>query len=209
LSSLLIFGAGGHGKVVAETAGIVGKWSEIVFADDRYPDLKEVNGIQVVADIKTAIITADRYPQAVVAIGDNHQRIRLVKELQKKGFELPVIIHPSAVIAGSAKIEKACVVFAHAVVQSSAVLGVAVIINTSSSVDHDCVIGDAVHLCPGTHLGGNVIIGNHTLLGVGVSVKHGVSIGSASIIGAGATVINDIGDDLTVVGVPAKALNET
>ena len=208
MSSLIIFGAGGQGKVVAETARLTGEWSDIVFADDLYPQLDNVNDIPVLANFSNARQKRDQFPCAVVAMGNNSQRFQLVQSLQESGFDLPKIIHPAAIISASAKIESASVVCANAVIQSNATVGTASIINTSASVDHDCRIGDAVHLSPGTHLGGDVHIGNFSFLGVGVSVIRGVKIGSNCIIGAGAAVIGDINDDSTAVGVPAKLIKK-
>ncbi len=209
MRSLLIFGAGGHGKVVAETARASGNWSDIAFVDDLYPELGVINKIPVLADFESAKYLREDFPSAVVAIGNNARRFELVQELQKTGFELPNIIHPAAIIAESAGIENACVVFANAVIQASAKVGIASIVNTSVSIDHDCEIGNAVHLSPGTHLGGDVHVGDLSFLGVGVAVIRGVVIGRNSIIGAGAAVINDIGDNATAVGVPARVIKNS
>lgn len=206
MSSLLIFGAGGHGKVVAEAAAACDIWSDIVFADDLFPGLKQVNEIPVVADITDAKALQSSFTDAIVAVGDNKLRLSLTQELNKCGFNLPVIKHPSAIVAESASIGEGSVLMANSVVQSCAQLGQAVILNTSSSIDHDCEIGNGVHLSPGTHLGGDVRISDFAFLGVGVSVIRGVSIGSNSIIGSGSVVIENIDSDVIAAGVPARKI---
>jgi len=209
MSSLLIFGAGGHGKVVADTAKSSGYWSNIAFADDLYPEIDNVIGIPVVADFSQGKLMFKDYPNAIVAIGDNVRRFELVNELKSLGFKLATVIHPSAIIAESVEIADACVVFANSVLQTSARLGCATIVNTSASVDHDCNIGNAVHIAPGTHVGGDVSIGDFSLLGIGSSVLRGVTVGSHSVIGAGAAVIDDIDDNSIAVGVPATVIRKT
>ncbi len=206
MSCLLVFGAGGHGKVVAETALASGEWEEVCLVDDRHPELEEVNGLRVIGSFEQGMQMQGDYSFAIAAIGDNALRARTTNELLSRGFQVPVVCHPTTVIASSASIGAGSVLLANVVVQSSAKIGVAVILNTSVSVDHDCNIKDGAHLSPGTHLGGDVTIGEHAFLGVGVSVIRGINIGRDSIIGGGAAVVNDIESRCTAVGVPAKKI---
>jgi sugar O-acyltransferase (sialic acid O-acetyltransferase NeuD family) len=209
MSSLIIFGAGGHGKVVAETAKKSGTYSNIAFADDLYPNIKNVNGLPVIANFKDAKLLLKEFTEAIVAVGDSNLRFDLVNELLGLGFKLPSIIHPAAVVSESAVIADACVLFASVVIQASTQVGLASIVNTSASIDHDCVIGNAVHIAPGVHIGGDAVIGDYSLIGIGASVLRGTTIGSNTIIGAGAAVINDIDDSSTAVGVPARVIKKS
>ena len=204
MSSLLVFGAGGHGKVVAETAKSSGEWNRIAFVDDKYPGLDEVAGFAVIGSIEDGMDMKDSFSSAIVAIGDNSLRVRLAEELFSGGFNVPVILHPTAVVAETASIGRGSVVLANSVVQSNASLGRSVILNTLSSIDHDCQIGNGVHLSPGTHLGGDVRIGDNTFLGVGVSVIRGIEIGGNTVIGGGAVVVKNIEPNIVAFGVPAE-----
>ncbi len=206
MTSLLIFGAGGHGKVVAETARAMDNWQEIVFADDAYPGVKVVSGYPVIADFSDARSLDGTHPDVIVAIGDNHKRAELTMQLQASGFNPVILVHPAAVVAESARIEMGTVIFAQAVVQADAHIGRAVIINTAATVDHDCVIGKGVHLSPGVHLGGEVRVDDYSWLGVGAVVINRVTIGQEVIVGAGSCVTGDLPDKVTVVGVPARPL---
>ncbi len=100
--------------------------------------------------------------------------------------------------------EPRVVIVAGAVVNVDSVLGDHVIVNTAATVDHDCVIGSYAHLAPGTNLAGGVAIGDGTLVGVGAAVIPLVSIGRWTTIGAGAVVTEDIPDDVTAKGIPAR-----
>ena len=204
MNSLLIFGAGGHGRVVAETAENTGVWQEIVFADDAYPELKSVNGYPVIADFSDARSMVNTHPDVIVAMGDNHKRSDLTRQLQQTGFNLVTLIHPVATVADSARIETGTVIFAQAVVQPGAHIGGAVIVNTAATVDHDCIIGNGVHLSPGVHLGGGVKVGDYSWLGVGAAVINQVVIGRDVMVGAGSCVVSDLSDKITAVGVPAR-----
>ncbi|MCY4364078.1 MAG: acetyltransferase [Gammaproteobacteria bacterium] len=206
MSTLLIFGAGGHGKVVAETARAIGNWNEIMFADDAYPQVTAVDGYPVTADFSGARSIGGGHGDVIVAIGDNRKRSDLTTQLRQSGFNPVTLIHPAAVVAQSAHIETGTVIFAQAVVQAAARIGSAVIVNTAATVDHDCSIGDGVHLSPGVHLGGEVEIGDYSWLGVGAVVINRTAVGSGVTVGAGSCVIGNVSDGVTVVGVPARPM---
>lgn len=144
--------------------------------------------------------------ERVAAIGDNQARRRLWEKLKKLGYELACAIHPSAQIAGDVSIGPGTVIMANTAINSGTEVGVNAIINTGATIDHDCVIEDYVHISPGAHLGGNVRTGELAHIGIGVSVIQGIKIGESAIIGAGAAVIDDIPDNVTAMGVPARVI---
>jgi len=222
VSGLLILGGGGHGRVVADAAAAGGGWDEIAFADDGYPDRREVLGLSVVGTFEDVLqgssprqaSTTDqsnslgplreRFPQAVVAVGVNRRRLELIEAMQRMGFALPLVVHPQAWMSPFADVRGGTVILAGAAVNPGAVVGRGCIINTGATVDHDCRLADGVHLSPGVHLGGNVSIGSCTWVGIGASVRHGVTIGSSVMVGAGAAVVSDLPDGITAIGVPAR-----
>ncbi len=206
MSNLLIVGAGGHGKVVAETAQAMGAWERIAFLDDRHGELDGTLRWPVAGSFDDAEALRSEYEDAVVAVGDAHLRLTLLKQLSHEKFRLPSLIHPAAWVSPSARLGEGCVVFAQAAANADAHIGRGVIINTGATVDHDCVIGDGVHICPGAHLAGEVHIGEASWVGIGASVIQQVRIGSGVTVGAGAAVIHEIGDGATVAGVPATLL---
>ncbi len=206
MSGLLIMGAGGHGKVLAETAEAMGSWSRIAFLDDNVSKLNDTLCWPVIGGQKDAAGLCGEYAAAGIAIGHAEMRLRLFEQFEAAGFALPVLIHPAAWVSPSAKFGAGAVVLAGAVIQAEARLGRGVIVNTSASIDHDCVLADGVHVGPGAHLGGNVTAGVGSWLGIGCAVKQGVCIGSGVMVGAGAVVLDDVADGLTVVGCPARDL---
>ena len=208
MSSLLVFGAGGHGKVVADTARAVGGWNEIMFADDAYPQLTSVDGYPVIADFSGARSMAGAPPDVIVAIGDNRKRSELTTDLRQSGCNPVTLVHPSAVVAQSAHIGAGTVIFAQAVVQAAARIGSAVIVNTAATVDHDCSVGDGAHLSPGVRLGGEVQVGDYSWLGVGAVVINRTAVGREVTVGAGSCVIGNLPDGVTVVGVPARPIRQ-
>ncbi|MDD4927925.1 MAG: acetyltransferase [Gallionella sp.] len=208
MRALLIVGAGGHGKVVADAALETGKWKEIIFLDDAWPVKKENGHWHVYGKAGQFEHWLEKCDSAIVAIGDNHLRMVLQSKLIDSGFKMATIIHPSAQVSRFARLGAGCVVCANAVVNVDSAVGEAVIINTGATVDHDCRLGDAVHIAPGTNLGGGVAVGDYSLVAIGAAVRNYVTIGREVTIGAGATVLSNIEDGVTAVGTPARPINQ-
>ena len=209
MSRLLILGAGGHAKVVAETAIASANFSEVAFLDDRCsgPDqLPSVLGFPVLGSLALALEPAHReqFASAAVAFGNATARLNWIEQLDTAGYALPVLIHPTAWVSPSAQLASGSVVFAQAAVQALASIGVGSILNTGCSVDHDAQLAGGVHICPGAHLAGEVQVGARTWIGIGASVIQQVRIGSDVTVGAGAAVVRDLPDGVTAVGVPAR-----
>lgn len=214
MSLLLILGAGGHAKVVAETAISSGQFSELAFLDDRCsgPDqMPSVLGFPVLGPLALAIefIHLEQFVAASVAFGNATARLNWIEKLDAAGYALPVLIHPTAWVSPSAQIASGSVVFAQAAVQTLAKIGVGAILNTGCSVDHDAELADGVDICPGARLAGEVQVGARTWIGIGASVIQQVRIGCDVTVGAGAAVVRDLPDGVTALGVPARVLSKT
>lgn len=195
MSRLIIIGASGHGKVVADIATLNG-YRDIVFLDDD-KTIKECGGFPVVGGTLEA-------PEGAlfVAVGNAAIRERLMQHYINR--TQPVLIHPAAVVAKDVTIGYGSVVMAGAVINPGSVIGKGVIINTCSSVDHDCVVGNYAHVSVGAHLCGTVAIGDRTWIGAGAIVKNNTNICEACMIGAGAVVVHDIVASGIYIGVPAE-----
>ncbi len=199
---LLIIGAGGHGKVVADIALKMDRWKEIAFLDDN-EEFKTSMGIEVIgksADMYRYIKDYDIF----VAIGTNEMRKIIQEKLEIRGANIPVLIHPEAVIGREVEIGVGTVIMAGVVVNCCTTIGKGCIINTGATIDHDNVCEDYVHISPGVHTAGAVRIGKGTWLGIGSIVSNNITITSGCTIGAGAVVVRNIGKSGTYVGIPAR-----
>ncbi len=205
-SRLLVYGASGHGKVVADAAVSAG-WDVIGFADDDPSKLgTTVLGIPVtVIGPENAILFCRERPASfVVAVGTNATRKRLFLRLVEAGLTAAAVRHPSAQVAAGVVLGTGSVVFAGVIINPDARVGDNAIVNTGVIVEHDCVIGAHAHLSPGVRLGGSVTVGEGVHLGVGVAVRNNIEIGSWSVIGVGAAVVTGIPDRVVAFGVPAR-----
>lgn len=206
LNSCAIFGASGHGMVVAEIAELCG-YSTIHFYDDRFDRIKFVNRLPVIGGWELLIQSLTHYDNVIIAIGDNYIRSTKVSLLKEAGATSMALVHPSAIVSQYSKVGGGTVVMANAVINPNCTIGDGCIINTSSSVDHDCFINDGVHISPGANFAGGVSVGNNTWIGIGSSIKQNVDIGRNVIVGAGSTVLSNIAANLTVIGSPAKPID--
>lgn len=200
--NLLIMGAGGHGKVVADLAGRMGTYDKIAFLDDSAPG--EGFLYPYLGKCDAAAQHLDSY-DIFVAIGNGAVRQRLMDELQAAGACFGTVIAPDAVIAADVVIGPGSVVCPGAVINTGTKLGAGVIVNTAASVDHDCIIGDYCHVAVGARVCGTVCVGNRTWVGAGAVLINNINICPACMIGAGAVVVKDICSSGTYLGVPAKA----
>ncbi len=205
--SIVLYGAGGHGKVIADMIEKSGQYTIAGFLDDEktgdafgYPIL---GGFDAVADIITKGTDT-----VIVSIGNNAARLDLQNRLMEAGMHLATITHPSADIARGAVIGAGTVIMPGVVVGPDVRMGSGCILNTRATVDHDCILGDGVHISPGVHLAGDVRIGSLSHMGIGSVVKEGISIGKETVVGAGAVVITDLPDGCIAYGVPAKIRQE-
>jgi acetyltransferase EpsM len=207
MQKYVIYGASGHGKVIADIleksdASVIG-----FLDDDSQKWGKDILGYKI---FKYSKFMSTEYSfdecKIIIAIGDNLARKILAERLAEEGFKFGKAIHPSAVIGKNVSIGEGTVLMANSVVNAETQIGNHCIINTSASIDHDGLIGDFVHLSPGCHLGGGVKVGNLSWIGLGASVIHNIEIGRNSIIGAGAVVIHSIPNDKVAVGNPSRLI---
>ena len=205
MKKLAILGAGGHGKVVADTASACG-WQNIFFFDQSANTRVSNDHWPIIGNQDQLLNSLNSFDGVIVAIGDCKTRHDAVKTITTHGGNLITLIHPSATVSQFASIDIGSVVFAGAVINVDVKIGIANIINTGSTIDHDSILGDAVHIAPGAHLSGAINIGHNTWIGVGASIKQGINIGKNVMVGAGSVVVRDVPDNVTVVGNPAKLL---
>jgi len=193
---LIIIGGGGHAKVVIDACLAGGEYDLHGIIDQKLEVGTKVLGVPVLGtDNILSKIFAGGVKNAFIgvgSIGNCEARRTIYENLKNIGFNLPVIIHPKAVVAQDVTFGEGTFVAASATINPGTEIGKNVIINTSSSVDHDCRIGDFVHIAPGAVLCGTVTVGGETHVGTGVSITQSVVIGKGCFIPAGKLVKTDL-----------------
>lgn len=200
MNRLIIIGAGGHGKVIADAA-LKNGYTNICYIDDHATG--DVMGFPIIGTSTDIERVNDGITDFIIGIGNNAIRKTVA---EKYNVNWVSIVHPSAQIAFNAEIGKGSVVMANAVVNVCATVGEHCIINTGAIVEHDNVVEDYVHISSNAALGGTVHISKQTHVGIGALVKNNIKICDNCVVGAGAAVIKDITEYGTYVGVPARKI---
>jgi len=174
--TLLILGAGGHGKAVAEAALLSGIWKKVAFVDDRWPNLRTVFGLPVISNIAGLSDISSQWEAAIAAVGQNSLRQQWLKVIRTAGLASATVVHPSACVSPSAVIGEGTAIMALAMIGVDVSIGECSIINAHTTVDHDVRLGSFVHLGIGVHLAGGVQIGSNVWLQVGCCASYGVVV---------------------------------
>ncbi len=198
---IIIIGASGHGKVVADLA-IKNGYEILGFLDDG-KSAGEVLGFPILGKVER-VLEYGKTCEFVIAIGNNAIRKKIAESYSVKWAKL---IHPTAVIGIGAQIGEGTVVMANAVVNSGARIGKHCIINTTAVIEHDNFLEDYVHISPNAALAGTVFVGERTHIGIGAAVKNNIAITADVVVGAGAVVVKDIDEKGIYCGVPARKRN--
>lgn len=198
---VLLAGAGGHGKVVADALQSAGRHLSLSFVDDCEALWGgSILGVQVLGALCSVLTATD---QVHVAIGNNVIRQRVSAGVERS--RLLSVRHAMALVSDHAELGSGCFVAAGAVVGPCARVGDGVIVNHGAVVDHDCQVGHFCHIAPLASLAGEVYLGDGVLVGSGARVLPGITVGAGAVIGAGAIVLKDVPPGVTVVGVPARS----
>lgn len=201
MKDVIIIGAGGHAKVIADIVQCSG--DNILGFLDGYINTDTFLGKPVLGNDSDFHLFPDAY--FIIAIGNAAARERISGNMPDAKWY--TAIHPTAVISTlDTSIGEGSVVMANAVINPCAHVGKHCIVNTTAVVEHDNKIDDFVHVSVGTKLAGTVTIGKRTWIGVGASVSNGITICKDCMIGAGAVVVKDITEPGTYVGVPARKI---
>ncbi|MFK4785444.1 acetyltransferase [Fusobacterium sp. MFO224] len=213
MKDIIMIGAGGHAKVVADIIlqrkkKLKEKINLIGFLDDAYKNLKykEIFGVPILGDLSKIKDFEEKNYEYLIAIGNNSIREKIAKKYNKLKYY--IAIHPDSIIGMDVKIKDGTVIMANAVINSGSKIGEHVILNTSSVIEHDCIVNNYCHISPNATLCGAIKVGSKTWVGANSVVKQEMKIGENVTVGAGSVVIRNIGDNCIAVGNPAKKIKD-
>jgi acetyltransferase EpsM len=203
--NLIIYGAGGHAKVVGETAHHLTTYKKIIFVD---PYLKDFVFTQYDPSFSFvpfhSLLDIAMPSYSICAIGDNALRRQVILAHAKDSFAS--VISNEAIVSKFCNISPGVFIAPGAVVNADASIGSHSIINTSSVIEHDCKISSFCHIAPNAALGGNVFLGENVLVGGNTFINPNLSICSDVVIGSGSVVTKDLSEPGLYVGTPAKKI---
>jgi sugar O-acyltransferase (sialic acid O-acetyltransferase NeuD family) len=203
---VIVWGAGGHGKVIvdallaSESCTLVG-----ILDDDETKSGTNVLGVPVsysAGSLRTFRQSRD-FDYVAIGIGDNYIRSEKFQQVKACGLEPMNVIHPSAHISRFVELGIGVTILAGAVINPGAVIEDNVCVNTAASIDHDNYLEASCHIFPNATLTGGVRVGRFAYVGSGAVVAPNLVVHQYSQVGAGAVVLRDVAEGALVAGVPA------
>lgn len=185
MKRLLVLGAGGHGKSVAEAALLGGEWQQVWFLDDSYPERTLSLGCEIVGRVAALAEFVDQAQGAIAAVGNNDVRSQWCDVIEAVGLELVNVFHPQSIVSPSARLDRGIAIMAGAVVGTEAVLARGALVNANATVDHDARLDAFAHLGVGVQIAGGVVVGAHAWLQAGASCGYHVVVPEGARIGPG------------------------
>lgn len=181
-TTLLVLGAGGHGRSVAEAARLSGQFEVVGFLDDALPVGHSVMGRPVLGSLASWGSHAQVAQQVIVAIGNNTLRAALIEQLAQGGLVLATVVHPKAFVSPSATVGNASAIMAGAMVGTEAQLGLGTIVNTGAVVDHHALVQDFGHLGVNASMAGGSVLGRGAWMQAGSALGYGVAVAAGVVL---------------------------
>ncbi|HET8887033.1 MAG TPA: NeuD/PglB/VioB family sugar acetyltransferase [Salinimicrobium sp.] len=208
---VIILGKGGHAKTIIDMIEEQGIYN-IVGVTDYEVSEAEFAGYPVLG-------TDDVLPgyfkkgvkNAVIGVGgfrNNDLRIKLFNRAKKVGFNLPVIVHHSAIVSKTSKIGEGTVIKRGAIVDTDVTIGKNNVLELGSTVGHESKVGDHVLISANSIVSAYDIIEDDVFLAVSSTIISGLKVCSGTLIGAGSVVVKDIEQPGTYFGLPAKLITK-
>jgi acetyltransferase EpsM len=208
---VLVWGAGGHGKVVVDALMASGEWKVAgVLDEDEKKWGTEVLGVTVFRVESSVAAAAKRLDcgSVAIAIGDNYARFEKFQQVRGAGLTAVNVVHPSAHVSRFVKMGEGVTILAGATINPGTTIEDNVCVNTSASVDHDNYLERSCHIFPNATLTGGVRIQEFAYVGTGAVIAPNLTVEKYSYVGAGAVVLANVELGTIVFGVPGKVRGE-
>jgi sugar O-acyltransferase (sialic acid O-acetyltransferase NeuD family) len=212
MKNIIIYGASGHGKMIADIILKNNDYKIIGFIDSFRPINDAIYGFKVIGNLDTLpqLIEEHDIFGVIIGIGDNYTRQKIYNKITKIAPSIKFLsaVHPSAILADDIKIPQGAVIMPNVVINANAKIGDFTLLNTKSSLGHDSIMSNFSSLASGVIISGNVEIGICSAICLSASIIQNISIGDHTIIGAGSLVLKSVGDYKQAFGSPIDTIKD-
>jgi len=205
---VLIYGAGGFGREVASwlQTDPASSLHPIAFIDDASTKIEPEARSGIPVGPLKIIAEKHRGTGVLFALGSGKSRHDAAIRATQAGLFAESFVHSSVIVGERVSIGEGGLILPGTILTCDIRIGRFVVANCSCNIGHDVEIGDYATLMGNNSLNGNVHIGNFATIGSRATIYPGRRIGIRSTVGIGSVVIRSVHDDVTVFGIPAKAL---
>jgi sugar O-acyltransferase (sialic acid O-acetyltransferase NeuD family) len=200
---LILIGAGGHARACIDVVEQHGQYNIVGLVGQAGELGAEHFGYPVIATDDELSELARLHKYALIATGQIQTpdiRMRLYRRVAELGFELPLIVAPTAHVSRHAMVGAGTIVMHGAIVNAGARVGSNCIVNSRALLEHDVTVEDHCHISTGTIVNGNVRVGEGSFIGSGSVIKEGVVLGNRCVVGMGLAVRSSQGDGTQFLG---------
>lgn len=215
---IVVVGAGGFGREALDVIEAINEhaeapiWNLLGVADDAPAEVAlgrlAVRGHRHIGRVRD-VIEQVMPAWYAVAIGSPRAREAVVAQFEAAGWNAATLVHPSAVIGSVSSMGEGTIVCGGAQLSTNTLLGRHVHVNPGAIVGHDTRLGDLVSVNPGAVISGEVRVDARALIGASATILQGLSVGADALVAAAACVTRSVGASTTVVGIPARAVEES
>ena len=212
MKKIVLFGAGGLGKEVANMINEINKWKPtydllgFVVEKKYFKHNTYVNDLPILGDEEWLLQNKDVL--CCCTIANVYQKARIQEYFSAQGIKFETIIAVSAYVAPFSSIGDGCIIYPYVLVSSNVTIDQGVLLNSYVTIGHDVSIGKYSTVQPATGISGNVKIGEKVSVGGHAFVVPGKKIGDEAVVAAGSIVFSNVKSHTTVLGNPAKRMRE-
>ena len=197
---VIIIGAGGHAKVIADMARlsgmeILGFVAPNIEAEVNFCGSKVLGNDSIIGSYSPDQINLIN---GIGALPGKDLRQEVSNRMREQGYSFATVVHPNAIISTDVELDEGVQVMAGAIIQTSVKIGMDTIVNTGAIIDHDCYIEENCHIAPGSVLSGGVVVKNGSYIGSGAKIIQCITINDGCTIAAGTTVYANVPSKMLV-----------
>lgn len=211
MQDIILYGSGGMASEVVALIEDINRvepsWSIKGYLDDLYGNKGDVvNGYPILGKGNEVLSKLNNPVCVVLAMSNPNVKENILQNINRYPLQFPVLIHPTAKVASSAKIGEGSIIGIDCIVSIKANIGKHVFLNMKTVIGHGSTIGDYTSCLVNCTVAGDVEIKDLVLLGSGSIIMEKKKIGRNAKVSMGSVVTTDVEENHVVLSRPSKSM---